>query len=38
MGNRLSSSSVLSVTLLPERAAPEVENEQQSEDGQISLW
>ncbi len=38
MGNRLSSSAVISVTLLPERAAPEVENEQQSEDGQISLW
>ena len=38
MGNRLSSVSILSVSLLPERAAPEVEKEEQQDDGQMALW
>jgi topoisomerase-4 subunit A len=38
MGNRLSNQTVLSINLLPERAAPEVEQEQQQDDGQMTLW
>ncbi len=37
MGNRLSNQLVQSIQLLPERAAPEVEQEQQ-DDGQMTLW
>jgi topoisomerase-4 subunit A len=37
MGNRLSNSTILSITLLPERPAPEMENEQR-DDGQMALW
>jgi topoisomerase-4 subunit A len=37
MGNRLCNYPLLSATLLPERPAPEMENEQQ-EDGQMKLW
>jgi topoisomerase-4 subunit A len=37
MGNRLSSGMVQSISLLPERAAPEIEQEQQDE-GQMTLW
>jgi topoisomerase-4 subunit A len=39
MGNRLSNMPVLSAILLPERTAPEVEQEQQGDDdGQMKLW
>lgn len=38
MGNRLSNMPVLSAILLPERTAPEVEQEQQDDDGQMKLW
>ena len=37
MGNRLSSNPILSIQLLPERQAPEIENDL-SEDGQMTLW
>ena len=37
MGNRLTNQMVVSVVLLPEQSAPEVEKEQ-SDDGQMSLW
>lgn len=37
MGNRLSTALIQSVTLLPERPAPEVESEQ-TDDGQLNLW
>jgi len=37
MGNRLCSYGILTVNLLPERAAPEIENEEQ-QDGQMALW
>ena len=37
MGNRLVSASLISVSLLPERPAPEIEKEQQ-DDGQMKLW
>lgn len=37
MGNRLTNQQVLSVVLLPEQTAPEIEKDQQDE-GQMSLW
>jgi hypothetical protein len=37
MGNRLSNQIVQSIQLLPERPAPEMEQEQQ-DDGQMTLW
>jgi len=37
MGNRLSNQIMMAIQLLPERAAPEVEQEQQ-DDGQMTLW
>ena len=37
MGNRLTNQQVLSVVLLPEQTAPEIEKDQQ-DDGQMSLW
>ena len=37
MGNRITNLPVLSVVLLPEQSAPEVEKDQQ-DDGQMSLW
>ena len=37
MGNRLTNQQVISVVLLPEQSAPEVEKDQQ-DDGQMSLW
>lgn len=37
MGNRLTNQQVLSVVLLPEQSAPEIEKEQ-NDEGQMSLW
>jgi topoisomerase-4 subunit A len=37
MGNRLTNQMIVSVVLLPEQSAPEVEKEE-SDDGQMSLW
>ncbi len=37
MGNRLSNQLVQAIQLLPERPAPEMEQEQQ-DDGQMTLW
>ena len=38
MGNRLSSQLVQSVSLLPERPKPEMEKEQEEDQGQMELW
>jgi topoisomerase-4 subunit A len=37
MGNRLTNQQVISVTLLPEQSAPDVEKDQ-GDEGQMSLW
>jgi topoisomerase-4 subunit A len=38
MGNRLCNHPIVSITLLPERPGPEVEQEQQGDEGQMRLW